>query len=190
MEFGGEKKELQPAFSLSGEMDNSSGASFNESNIRLYSYLTDLCKRENPETPASEEKQLEIFISYPRTKLEWIKNNIYQPLENWRGEGNIFFDMYDLSAGVSWMSQLASAVKKCRIFLPVYCQDYFRSDFCQWELQLALTRDPTGKRRIVIPFMIEKIDLPDYCSLIQTNSADEDCVERKLVNVLGEVLGE
>jgi len=66
----------------------------------------------------------------------------------------------------------------------VYCRDYSRSDFCQWELQLAIIRDPIGKDRIVIPIMIEPVDLPPYCALTQAAAATGGDFDTTVLHVL------
>ena len=51
--------------------------------------------------------------------------------------------------------------------MPIYSPQFFSSDFCQWELQQAITRDPIGKRGRIRPIVYQPTDLPAYCSLIQ-----------------------
>ena len=90
--------------------------------------------------------------------------------------------------GAGWLATLAEAVTECRVFVPVYCPEFFRSDFCQWELQLALMRDPTGSRRIVIPVMIEEVVLPSYCSLIQFTDASRIPLRDRITDIVSTAL--
>jgi hypothetical protein len=89
----------------------------------------------------------DVFISYPRSKLAWVEERVYGPLKTWLGADRIFFDRNTLNPGGVWLTELATGVESCRVFLPVYCGDYFRRPFCQWELQLAIARDPLGEKR-------------------------------------------
>jgi len=92
--------------------------------------------------------------------------------------------METIQAGAGWLATLAEAVDECRVFLPVFCGDFFHSDFCQWELQLAVKRDPIGAKRIVVPVMIEAVPLPRYCSLIQFVDATRIRVKDQITDIL------
>jgi hypothetical protein len=132
----------------------------------------------------------DIFLSYPRAKLDWVREQLYAPLREWRREARIFFDQYSLEGGVSWLARLATAVDNCRVFVPLYCEDFFRSDYCQWELQLALLRDPIGRKRIIVPVMLGPVSLPHYCALIQAVDSTREDFRGHLFQVLGEILGQ
>jgi hypothetical protein len=109
----------------------------------------------------------DVFISYPRSWQAWVEQRLYHPLQDWLGPQRIFFDRTTLTPGTAWIRQLAAGIQRCRIFLPVYCADYFQRPFCEWELQLALTRDPVGEKRIIIPLAIELVEPPFFCRNIQ-----------------------
>ena len=133
-------------------------------------------------------RPLDVFISYPRLRQRWVIENVYEPLAAWRTAERVFFDTETIQAGAGWLATLAEAVEECRVFVPLYCPEFFRSDFCQWELQLAVMRDPIGAKRIVVPMMIERVPLPPYCSLIQHIDATRMNVRESIVDMLGEVL--
>lgn len=128
----------------------------------------------------------EIFISYPRSRMAWVEEHVYDPLRSWRGAERVFFDRNTLNAGEGWLARLADGVDRCRVFLPVYCSDYFRRPFCQWELQLAVIRDPVGQKRIILPLIVEPVELPAYCRLIQ----GLDLIQRSVMPLLRGVLDE
>ena len=126
----------------------------------------------------------DVFISYSHKRLDWVKEQVYDPLRQCLGGNRVFFDLGCLEGGVSWLARLASLITRCRVFLAVYCDDYFRSDFCQWELQLAVVRDPTGARGIIVPVALDEAPLPDYCKLIQAQSAAQPGFPEDLLRVL------
>jgi hypothetical protein len=134
------------------------------------------------------EPALEVFISYSRTCLEWVEANVAAPLADARGAGLVFFDKHHLNAGMDWLATLADSVMACRLFLPIYCPAYFRSDFCQWELQLAVTRDPTGRKRIIAPFVLEPATLPAYCRLIQAQDVGALGAKERIVRLVNDRL--
>ena len=105
-----------------------------------------------------------------------------------RPDLTFFFDRESLSGGVVWLAHLADSVDHCRVFLPVYCEEYFQSDYCQWELQLALVRDPLGRRRIVVPVMLGPVAMPSYSVLIQAEDATRPDFLERLVRVLAHIV--
>lgn len=115
-----------------------------------------------------------IFLSYPRARLDWVRARLYEPLAARFGADLVFFDVENLTAGAAWLATLAAGVQGCRAFVAVYCPEYFQSEFCQWELQLALARDPIGRRGIVVPLFAERVELPAYCSLVQAETIMND----------------
>ena len=133
-------------------------------------------------------RPLDIFISYPRVRHRWVAENIYEPLKAWRTAERVFFDTETIQAGAGWLARLAEAVQACRLFVPLYCPEFFRSDFCQWELQLAVRRDPIGAKGVVVPIMIERVPLPPYCSLIQHIDATRVNIRERIVDILAKAL--
>jgi hypothetical protein len=130
----------------------------------------------------------DVFISYPRSIMGWVEQHVFLPLMQWRGQQKVFFDTQSLNPGRGWMSSVAAAVGECGVFLPVYCRAYFERPFCQWELQLALIRDPIGEKQIVVPLMIEAVELPPYCALVQAVNVTAENIERTMLRVLQDLL--
>jgi hypothetical protein len=138
--------------------------------------------------PRPRAKPPDVFLSYPHTRLEWVEERLYKPLKEWRADLTVFFDRRSIAGGMGWLAHLADSVNECRVFLPVYCEEYFRSEYCQWELQLALGRDPLGRKRIVIPVMLGPVALPSYSALIQAEDATSPDFFERVVQVLREIL--
>jgi hypothetical protein len=112
--------------------------------------------------------RLDVFISYPRSRQEWVLANVYAPLVAWRGADRVFLDRDALPTGGAWLPRLARGVGACRHFLAVVCPEYFQSEFCSVEMTWALTGDILGTRRKVIPLIIEPVEpIPEYCRHIQ-----------------------
>jgi TIR domain len=137
---------------------------------------------------SSEVVPTDIFLSYPHARTTWVEGRLYAYLTARRPDLRIFLDKHSLRGGVAWLAHLAEKVDTCRVFLPVYCEEYFRSDFCQWELQLAVARDPLGRRQIVIPVQLGSVLRPSYCKLIQVEDAERFDFLDRLDRVLNEVL--
>ena len=136
----------------------------------------------------SHVERPDVFLSYPHCRFGWVEEQIYRPLKERRQDLGIFFDRESLSGGVGWLAHLADSVDRCRVFLPVYCEEYFRSEYCQWELQLALVRDPMGRKRLVIPVMLDQVAMPSYCALIQAEDATRSDFIERLSQVLAQII--
>jgi hypothetical protein len=132
-------------------------------------------------------REPQVFISYPHARAAWVKDHVYGPLRASRPDLDVFFDADALRSGVGWLARLADAVAGCRLFVAVYCPEYFASDFCQWELQLALVRDPVGSRGILAPIIVAPVSLPGYCSLVQATTVSESGAARWLAEVAARV---
>lgn len=131
----------------------------------------------------------DIFISYARKNLAWAEAVVYQPLASQFGADKIFFDRKSLHGGMNWLDKIATAIANCRVFVPLYSTAFFASDFCQWELQLALLRDPTGRKRIVAPLVMEDVALPTYCGLIQGERLEASEGPERLFSVFADIMG-
>lgn len=111
--------------------------------------------------PVGTAFQHDVFVSYAREDADWVMPNLYEPLLGCRlksGErARIFLDVgpEGLGPGVDWTNELATAIAKTRVFLPVYSSAYFQKEMCQWELTMAWTQDPTGKHGRMSPVLIE-----------------------------------
>jgi hypothetical protein len=114
--------------------------------------------------------------------LEWTRENLYNPLVERFGKNKVFFDMTTIPTSVSWISTISSAIENCKIFIPVYSQDYFRKDFCQWEMELGFLRDPYHNKRIIHPIKLnEAINIPlNYqpINAIDLKYCDQEFIKR------------
>jgi hypothetical protein len=129
----------------------------------------------------SNEKVPDIFISYAREDKAFVTEHIYKPLVAVFGRDKVFFDKHSLDSGVAWMSTLAKAIEKAKVFIPVYTEAFFQSDFCEWELQLALTQDPIGQFNKILPVSFNSPKVPSYCSLIQISDLSTGALITELV---------
>jgi hypothetical protein len=189
-QFGGRPAEEMVPFQLPEESADDRAAyddDDRDTTVRRLSSLVGAWRsRHNPDPHV---ERTDVFLSYPHSRLGWVEDRLYKPLKERRADLSIFFDRQSLAGGMRWLAGLADAVDRCRVFLPVYCEEYFRSDYCQWEFQLALVRDPLGRKRIVIPVMLGPVELPAYSLLIQAEDATRPDFFERLVEALGRSLG-
>lgn len=160
--------------------ERSASSEGSEQTLGELSFLVQAWQREQVQLPAGHA---DVFISYPRAREQWVRAQVYQPLKDALPDLRVFFDVDALRSGIQWFAMLAAAVAQCRLFIPIYCPEYFASDFCQWELQLALVRDPIGRAGLVAPILLEPVELPPYCALIQADSAAREDVGSRVVGL-------
>jgi hypothetical protein len=184
LQFGGRTEDEIPPVSLPDDKPTDERAAISVAH-RLSS-LTDAYRTRN--LPALDAEPPQLFVSYPHSRIDWVEQHLFHPLRAWRSDLRIFLDRHTLAGGVPWLARLAEGIDRCRVFLPVYCHDYFQSEYCQWELQLGLVRDPVGRKGIVVPILIEPVILPSYCALIHAEDARRPDFLDRLERILGEVL--
>ena len=113
----------------------------------------------------------DVFISYNRNDRDWVLQHLYLPLKGCRRkdeqELRIFFDDDVLETGDLWRESLATALRDCTHFIPVYSKDYFLSDFCRWELDLAHGRDIRNTKQLLLPVCIDCCEVPFVYTAIQ-----------------------
>lgn len=142
----------------------------NDAKLNLLSEIARNNATPKPPKPGRQN----IFISYARKDVMWVKENIYTPLVKEYGKEAIFLDEQSLEGGTDWLVTLSNAIQTAELFIPIYSQNFFNSTFCIWELQLALIKDPTGSNGKILPVLYTKTELPLWCSLIQAQDPSKN----------------
>jgi len=141
------------------------------------------------ETLSEPDSAYDIFISYNRADAQWVQENLVYILSDCeRGDGQqlrIFQDIDSIKGGEQWLSTIARGIRHCRRFVPVYSPDFFQSDMCKYELNLAHFRDPNQQKGIIVPVMYRKTDIPFEFKLIQFIDAENETYQNRLLRDLG-----
>jgi len=103
----------------------------------------------------------DIFISYAREDLEWVRENLFLPLSGCRTRDGqrprIFFDVGDegIAIGVSFIDAICDAIERSEKVIPVYSLNYFREgkEGCLYELVKAHETDLLGKKLKLVPIL-------------------------------------
>ena len=86
----------------------------------------------------------DLFISYSRKQAKWVKKNVYKQLKDFRNSEdrkiNIFFDEESIPPGEQFQDIYKDAILNSKIFLPVFSEDYFKSNHCTYEINFAELR--------------------------------------------------
>lgn len=139
-----------------------------EHKLRGHVGLLDLCfraaSRANGMLPVSppsvDDLSRDIFVSYPRTRMDWMRTELFPALEQRFGTDRLFLDIHDLRAGAGWLRSLGLAIERARVFVPVFCADYDRSPWCQWEYEIAAIAQNSGRTPDVVPVLLENEAMP------------------------------
>lgn len=128
--------------------------------------------------PEAAEADWDVFISYshsPPGNIERVRREIVEPLQRCSttdGPLRIFFDQDSIRVGTQWYVKLADGIERSRCFVAVYSADYFRKNFCLFELRKAVVRDIAGPRERfrVLPLQLEPVPVPAEFAHLQWGS--------------------
>lgn len=102
----------------------------------------------------------DIFISYAREDLDWVKTALYEPLLKTRStmdgrRPRVFMDISHgcIDDGAIWYQKLADALFKSRRIILIISDNYLQKKMCQWELNKAIELDPNGEQGRIKPLL-------------------------------------
>ena len=106
----------------------------------------------------------DVFISYSHADREWVTRALLPALE---GAGlQVIVDYRDFQIGTPSRINMEHAVEKSRHTLLVLTPSWVQSEWTEFESLLVGTADPAGRRRKLIPLMLEPCILPPRIAMI------------------------
>ncbi|MBM3130669.1 MAG: TIR domain-containing protein [Chloroflexi bacterium] len=73
-----------------------------------------------------------------------------------------FLDAHSMRPGDSIPSRIERGLKECDVYIPIFSPDALKSDWCDWEIDMAITMNRTRKGRPrIIPVIAKSCDVPD-----------------------------
>ena len=86
----------------------------------------------------------DVFISYSRSKSEWVKKYLYNPLKDLnKPDGSklkIFFDEKEIGIGEHFTTKYMRSIIDSKLFIPVMSEDYYKKNHCRNEMDIAVKR--------------------------------------------------
>lgn len=86
----------------------------------------------------------DVFISYSHGNYDWVKNNIYLPLSEFKKKDgsklNIFFDEKSIGIGEQFTIKYMKGIVDSKIFIPIISEEYYGKNHCKNEMNLAIKR--------------------------------------------------
>jgi hypothetical protein len=110
----------------------------------------------------------DVFISYAREDIDWVRPQLYEPLCRTRlpdgRRPRIFFDLSaeGIAVGQNFMDAILQAIKESPRVVPVYSVNYFRKEMCLYELGKAHDYDLLGTKRKLNPILLD----PQYAGRV------------------------
>jgi protein phosphatase len=73
-----------------------------------------------------------------------------------------FLDAHSIKPGDSIPSRIERGLKECDVYLPIFSPDALKSDWCDWEIDMAITMNRMRKGRPrIIPVIARPCSVPD-----------------------------
>ena len=104
----------------------------------------------------AEEFRYDVFVSYNYDNVQWVKDNLIQPLEKEMGLCLCIHDR-DFLAGEDIVDNITYSIRNSRKVLLVVSNSFARSQWCQLELTMAQHHLFETDRNNLILVMLEKI---------------------------------
>ncbi|MEA3208051.1 MAG: hypothetical protein QOE70_1108 [Chthoniobacter sp.] len=111
----------------------------------------------------SPEYTHDVFISYSHNDKNLVLGEVLRPLL--AAQLRVLIDSEDFQFGGVAIRSMEDAVKNTRHTLAVVTENYSKSGWSSFEVQLAQLRDPDGSNRRLIPLLFEDVPLPDSIQL-------------------------
>lgn len=131
----------------------------------------------------------DIFLSHNRQQKSWVRE-FCQILRD-RGL-NVFFDEDSISPGENVVRAIERAIEDSRHVVLVISPSSMTSDWVAMEAAITVYRDPKASKRILLPVMLESIDLGSVPLSMRvlnfinlTNQATRDAEFRRLLSCMG-----
>lgn len=106
----------------------------------------------------------DVFISYSSKDAAWVRGELLPRLE--QAGLKVIIDFRDFEVGTPSLINMERAVDTSRHTLVVLTPNWIASEWTEFESLLVGTRDPAGRRRKLIPLLLEQCDLPSRIAML------------------------
>lgn len=124
----------------------------------------------------SEFRGTDVFVSYSHQN----KASTSYFVEKLRAKNKslkIFHDILSLNTGAAWQQEIYDVLDSCRMIVAMYTPDYFLSDVCVEEYNIARLRHREEKQSVLFPVYLESTQLPPSVRVIHYNDCRESSRE-------------
>jgi hypothetical protein len=157
------------------DSDNVDMKNMREHKLLVQVRMLDLCYRSAlDQADLAQIEKMDIFISYPRVRLDWVNKNLLKPIQDIFGKERVFLDTQALQAGASWIRGLGLSIQTAKVFIPVLCPEYESSPWCQWEYEIAYISHTSSMKPEIMPICLDHSELPVYLRIQHAESIWQD----------------
>jgi hypothetical protein len=134
--------------------------------------------------PPGTTKTFDFFISYSHADKEWVHDWLVPQLQD--REISVCIDYKDFEVGVPTLENIEHAIRSSRKTLIVLTPNWVESEWGKFEGLLVQTTDPAGKRRKLIPILLEECDIPPRLTpLTYADFTNDDRWDFQLDRIIG-----
>ncbi len=141
-------------------------------------------QQQSPLPNSRADFEHDIFVSYAHANASAV-DQLVQRIAKADSLIRIYRDTSKLNSGDAWQQSLFSAIDASRFVLPVYSRDYLKSKVCIEELHIGWMRH-REHGDVLLPALLESVDLPTYMRLIQYTDVRE--ADPKRIDELAEAV--
>ena len=131
----------------------------------------------------ADEYKYDVFISYSHKDEDWVVNTLLPALE--KAGLKVCIDYRDFEVGIPSLVNMENAIEFSHHTVTVLTPNWIESEWSDFESLLTGTSDPTGRRKKLIPIMLEKCQPPKRISMLTwvdfTRKDREDIAWRQLL---------
>ena len=106
----------------------------------------------------------DVFISYSHHDADWVRSWLLPRLES--AGLRVCIDFRNFDVGASSIANMEKAVKNSRKTILVMTPNWTQSEWTDFESLLTQTRDPSGRKRRLVPILLKACDLPDRLAIL------------------------
>lgn len=128
----------------------------------------------------------DVFISYSHADKRWVWETLLPRLEN--AGLRVCVDKRDFEIGAPTLVNMERAVENSRHTLLVLTPAWLNSEWADFESLLVSTVDPAGRRRKLLPLLLEPCQLPIRIGMLTcADFIDQQTQEQQFEHLLGQL---
>ena len=141
--------------------------------------------------PTREAYDWDVFISYAHDEMDWVVENIYEPLKRVRLANDndrplkIFFDKTSIRYAAVWQDSIVYSIAGSRFVLAVFSELYFSRPYCNWEIRRAYRKliDSGLDSEVVLGVLHGKVTVPKVVDDIQYKSYTPGLMDQYIADI-------
>src|SRR5688572_7182495 len=110
------------------------------------------------------EFEFDVFVSYSHQDRAWVELALRPRLIS--ANLSYVIDRDSFEAGVTIDTNMTDAINKSRCILFILTPEWEQSSWSQYEFQISLNLDPSGRKRRLLPLLLRSCNIPQQLTRI------------------------